>query len=147
MYFSRSVLFHRAGEVNSKVGWNGRGGGGMEHWKVLSANMVGKKNFRILDALEWLKQSYFDLGDRLLVVSALKPFLFSRCLPFFFCYSKKWGSMVPPSPPVSSALFHMKTRVYFKYFVHNCVYLSPSIFKLDLFENFGNSKSFSTVLI
>ena len=126
-----------------KWGGVGGGGGGMEHWKVLSANMVGKKNFRILDALEWLKQSYFDLGDRLLVVSALKPFLFSRCLPFFFLLLKKVGVHGPP--PVSSALFHMKTRVYFKYFVHNCVYLSSSIFKLDMFENFGNSKSFSTV--
>ena len=32
-------------------------GGAMEHWKLLSAAMVGQqKNFQILDALEWLKQ-------------------------------------------------------------------------------------------
>ena len=35
--------------------------------------LADKKNFRILDALEWLKQQYFDLGDSLLIVSALKP--------------------------------------------------------------------------
>ena len=29
----------------------------MEHWKVLSATTVGQQEkFRILDALEWLKQ-------------------------------------------------------------------------------------------
>ena len=33
--------------------------------------LADNKNFRILYALEWLKQYYFDLGDSLLIVSAL----------------------------------------------------------------------------
>ena len=52
--------------------------------------LADKKKLRILDALDWLKQ-YFDLGDSFLIVSVLKPFLFSLCLPFFFLLRKNVG--------------------------------------------------------
>ena len=55
-----------------------------------------KKNFRIIDALEWLKRLYFYLGDSLLIISALKLFLFCLCLLFSFLLPKKWGAMDPP---------------------------------------------------
>ena len=65
--------------------------------------LADKKNFRILDALEWLKQKYFDLSDSLLIVSALKSFLFSLCLPFLFLLRKKVGGRggwaLPPRLP------------------------------------------------
>ena len=55
--------------------------------------------------------------------------------------------------PLRSALFHMKTRVWVKYFVPDCLcktpfcfYLVPGPLKLDLFNNFGDSKAFNTVL-
>ena len=54
--------------------------------------LAGKKNFLILDALEWLKQ-YFDLGDSLLVVSSLKPFLSSLCLLFFTTQKSRGWAM------------------------------------------------------
>ena len=39
--------------------------------------LADQKDFRILEALEWLKQQHFDLGDSILIVSALKALLFS----------------------------------------------------------------------
>ena len=52
-----------------------------------------------------------------------------------------------------SVLFHMKTTICLKSFVHDClwkqVFTSNSprgLFKLDLFNNFGNFKAFSTIL-
>ena len=72
--------------------------------------LADKKNFQILDALEWSKQSDFDLGDSLLIVSALKPFLFFLCIPFFFLLCKKVGRPWPPGPldvtgPVKQAVY------------------------------------------
>ena len=61
--------------------------------------LADKKNFQILDALEWSKQSDFDLGDSLLIVSALKPFLFFLCLPFFLFAMQKSGGAMAPWPP------------------------------------------------
>ena len=51
--------------------------------------LADKKHFWNLDTLEWLKQFHFDLGDSLLIIFALKLFLFSLCFPLFFCYAKK----------------------------------------------------------
>ena len=51
-----------------------------------------------------------------------------------------------------SALFHMKTRVSLKYFVNDCLWHKfwfltfRDHFKLNFAGNFGNSKSFHTVL-
>ena len=56
--------------------------------------LAEKKNSWILDPLEWLKQ-YFDLGDSLLIVSALKPFLFCFCLTFFRFATQKSGGPWP----------------------------------------------------
>ena len=52
-----------------------------------------------------------------------------------------------------SALFHMNTRFCVKYFVLDChcklflflFWLAPGSFKLDLFNNIGNSEAFNTV--
>ena len=48
-----------------------------------------------------------NVGDSLLIVSALKPVLFFLCLPFFFLLRKKVVEPCPPHPgtPVSPALF------------------------------------------
>ena len=98
-------MFHsRAGGLQSE--------GAMEYEKYCQPPwLADKKNFRILDALEWLTQKYFDLGDNLLIVSALKPFLFAFVSLFSFCFAKKWGgggghSLRAPSPtPVLPALY------------------------------------------
>ena len=47
-----------------------------------------KKNFWILDALEWLKQQHFDLGDSVLIVPACKLFLFFYFHPPKLFYKK-----------------------------------------------------------
>ena len=95
---------HRAGEMDFKVGgtWN------TEKY-CRPPWLADKKNFRILDALQRLKQQYFDLGDSLLIDSVLKPFLFSLCLPFFFLLRKNVGGHGPPAPQVSPALNHQFT--------------------------------------
>ena len=98
-------MFHsRAGGLQSE--------GAMEYEKYCQPPwLADKKNFRILDALEWLTQKYFDLGDNLLIVPALKPFLFAFVSLFSFCYAKKWGegegiASVPFSPTaVLAALY------------------------------------------
>ena len=60
--------------------------------------------FRILDALEWLKQLYFDLSDSLLIASALKIFLFSLYFTFFlFATQKSRGGGMTPSPPCAAS--------------------------------------------
>ena len=64
--------------------------------------LADKKNFRILDALEWLKQKYFDFGDGLLIVSALKPSVFLPWSNFFLFATQKSGvAMAPRSPGVA----------------------------------------------
>ena len=61
--------------------------------------LADKKKFGIPDTLEWLKQKHFDLGDNLLIVSALKLFLFFL-FSLFFVLRKKLGPIAPlPSPP------------------------------------------------
>ena len=52
------ILATQLRSFNKIVGWQGQqkwfpSGGAMEHWKLLLAD---KKNFWILDTLEWLKQ-------------------------------------------------------------------------------------------
>ena len=86
VYRKRTV--NRAGEMDFKVR-EGEGGAWNTEKYCRPPWLVDKKNFRILDALEWLKQEYFDFGDSLLMVSALKPFLFYLCHPFFFLLRKK----------------------------------------------------------
>ena len=55
--------------------------------------------------------------------------------------------------PSRSALFHMKTRVFLKYFVGTRLWkqffasnLPQAPSNLTFFDNFGNSKVFNTVL-
>ena len=87
-----SAHFLRADDIDFKV----RGSWNTEKY-CWPPWLADKKNFRILDAVEWLKQWYFDLGDSLLIVSALKPFLlFCLCLPFSFLPRKKVGEPWPP---------------------------------------------------
>ena len=53
-----------------------------------------------------------------------------------------------------NVLFHMKTRIRLEYFVHYCLWKQewfcsqdvPGLFKLELLDNFGNSKAFNTDL-
>ena len=75
----------------------------------LSATMVGcQEKFSNSRCSRMAKTIIFDLGDSILVVSALKPFLFCLCLPFFFLQRKKMGGvvgMVPLAPLVSQALY------------------------------------------
>ena len=52
--------------------------------------LAERKNFWILDALEWPKQKHFDPNKNPLTVSALKLFLSFTSL-LYFCYAKKWG--------------------------------------------------------
>ena len=52
---------------------------------------------------QWLKQKHFDFGN-LLIVSALKPFHFSLCLPFFFLLRKKVEGRGGACPLVSSGV-------------------------------------------
>ena len=54
-----------------------------------------KKNWILVD-LGWLKQEYFELGDSLLIVSALKLLLFFLCFPFLFLLRKKVGGSSGP---------------------------------------------------
>ena len=61
----------------------------MEHWKVLSATMVFRQ--------EKFSYSRRSRMIKLLIVSALKPFLFPLCLPFFFLLHKKVGGGHGPS--------------------------------------------------
>ena len=66
MYFRalNTVPFNRAGEMYFKVAEGGGGGGGrdraMEHWKALSATMVGWQE-TFSNALEWLKNNTLTL--------------------------------------------------------------------------------------
>ena len=116
-------VVHRAGEMDFKV----RGPWNTE--KCCRPPWLNdKKNFRILDAPEWLKQWYFDLGDSLLRVSSLKPFLFCLFLPFFFLLRKKVGgrgrrggegNMTPPALLVLPAL------------------VQDFVFSLNIFRNFA----------
>ena len=96
----------KAGKMDFKVGGGGRGEGLWNTERYCRPPLlIEKKIFQILDAVEWLKQSYFDLGDSLLIVSAaLEPFLSSLCLPFFFLLCKKMGGHGPLLPPVLPAL-------------------------------------------
>ena len=57
-------------------------------WKLLSATMVGRQeHFLNTKSLKWLKQQHFDLGDSLLIVSALELFdFFFFAFLFSFCY-------------------------------------------------------------
>ena len=62
--------------------------------------------FQILDALEWLKQLYFDLSDSLLIASALKIFLFPLYFTFFLFATQKSrgeGRGLTPSPPCAAS--------------------------------------------
>ena len=99
-----------AGPVKWISKWRGHG-----TLKSIVGHLVAnKKYFRILDALEWLKQ-YFDLGDSLLIVSALKPFLFLPLSPFcLFAMQKGGGAMPPPPGPPGIA-----SRVMFRIYVIN----------------------------
>ena len=84
--------------MDSKVG---RGEGAMEHWKVLSATMVGRQEkFSNSRCSRMAKTINFDLGDSPLnIVSALKTFLFCLCLPFFFLLHKKSCTHANPLAP------------------------------------------------
>ena len=62
-------------------------------YATMPPRFADKKNVWISDDLEWLKQYDFDLGDSLLIVSALKPFI--PLFPFFlFAMQKIWGGGV-----------------------------------------------------
>ena len=65
--------------------------------------LTDKKNFWILDSIEWLKQQHFDLSDNLLIVSALKFFLlFLLFLFFLFAMQKSEGAIGHrPLPPTT----------------------------------------------
>lgn len=80
---------HRAGKMDVKVegSWNTEN----FWWSTWLGN---NKNFWILNTLEWLKQWHFDIGDSLLIVSALKIFLFFLCFPFFSFATRKSGGIV-----------------------------------------------------
>ena len=85
---------HRASEMRFQSG------GTMKHWKVLSAIMVDRQEtFSNSRRSRMVKTIIFDLSDSLLIVSALKPFLFSLCLPFFFLLRKKMRGTCPTWPP------------------------------------------------
>ena len=62
-----------------------------------------------LDVLEWFKQYNFDLSDSLLMVSALKVFLFAL-FPFFLFATQKsgWWACPPAPPPVSPGLLYRR---------------------------------------
>ena len=102
-----------------------------------------QKNFWILDALEWLKQKHFDFGDSLLIVSALKVFLFSFCFPFFFLLRKKWRAMAPSGPPVSPVLHLCHFCFTFILFVLNLIvqYLQNVVFSFEIGSNSQNQSS------
>ena len=100
------LLFSQGRQNGFQSGWVGGGAGGAWNTEKYSWPpwLANKKNFRILDTLEWLKQKYFDLGDSHLIVSALKPFLFCLYLPFFFLLRQK----VPPvAGPVNAIIIYI----------------------------------------
>ena len=82
----------RAGEINFKGEgpWNSKSVVDNHGWPI--------KKFWILHTLEWLKQYNFDLGDRLLIVSALKLFPFFLCVLFFFSFATMQVMPPPPTP-------------------------------------------------
>ena len=70
----------------------------MEHWEVvLLPWLVVKKRFLSSSrSITAIKQWYFNLGDSFLIVTVLKLFLFSVCLPFFFFATQENGGTVIP---------------------------------------------------
>ena len=69
----------------------------------------------------------------------------------FCCYQQKMLEKQNLNPSI--ALSHTKTRIGFKYHVNDCLWKQffpsnspPNPFKLNFFENFGNSNAFHTAL-
>ena len=101
-FCNNNYLTAENGKSNDKQGRrNGfQNGGAMEH----------KKNCWVVDALEWLKQKHFDLGDSRLIVSALK--LFFSFVSLFFLLHKK---VCVPHPGVASPDKMIKTTFQFQF--------------------------------
>ena len=69
-------------------------------WNILW--LVDKEKFWIRDALDWLRQWHFDLGDNHLIVSPIKLFLFFPLFPVFLFGTQKYvgeGGIAPSASP------------------------------------------------